>query len=123
MGFDASTLRSENSQVRIPYPPPDFQRYNHDMLDAIAALFSAFNNRKKDVWVVGYVEDNRTLLVGNGHSEKYALREAHSDKMRIVQHSKDGLLKAYFPPNISSPEEVPEDILKLINDHLGFSQE
>lgn len=94
------------------------------MLDAISALFSVlFSKKTKDVWVVGYVEDNRTLLIGNGYSEKGALNEAHSDKTRIVQYSKDGLLKAYFPPNVNNPKDIPEDILQIVNDHLGFKRE
>lgn len=94
------------------------------MLDAVSALFSALSLKKtKDVWVVGYVEDNRTLLIGNGYSEKGALNEAHSDKTRIVQYSKDGLLKAYFPPNVNDPADIPEDILQIVNDHLGFKRE
>lgn len=90
------------------------------MLDFILAFFDKGLFKKKNVWVVGYVEDQRTMLVGNGYTEDGAMKQAHGDSRRLVQYSKDGLLKVYFPPNVNDPAEVPEDILKLINDHLGL---
>lgn len=91
------------------------------MWDAIFALLDRGNVRTRDVWVVGYVEDNRTLLIGNSYSEKRALEEAHSDRERIVQYSKDGLLKVFYPPNITDPREVPEDVMQTITEHLGIA--
>lgn len=91
------------------------------MLDFILAFFDKGLFKKRDVWVMGYVEDNRTLLIGNSYSEKRALEEAHSDRERIVQYSKDGLLKVFYPPNITDPREVPEDVMQTITEHLGIA--
>lgn len=91
------------------------------MLDAIAALFSAFNSKRKDIWVCALVEDNRTMLVGNGYNEDSAVKNSQSEEDRICIVSKDGLHKAYLPPSVKEPYEVPEGILETINNHLGFS--
>jgi hypothetical protein len=91
------------------------------MLDAISAVVSVFSFKKKNVWVCALVEDNRTMLVGNGYTEEGAVKNSQSETDRMCIVSKDGLHKAYLPPSVKEPHEVPEGILETINNHLGFS--
>jgi len=92
----------------------------HSLIFLFILWFTQPPNKNDYVWTTTLVEDNRTMLVGRGVTQKSAEKNMFFKGKRDSVVDKSGLLKVLLPPGTNKRDEIPGHIINTMCDHLGI---
>jgi len=120
LGLVLKTGSTARCGVRCLHSPPNLQ-YN-DGMKIINTIISKLTKKpitQEPAWCYAVVEDNRTMLVGRGLTDTEAISSMFSAQRRDKMIHPAGILSVVFPPGVVPTEDIPENIIEAICEHLG----